>query len=168
MSRKAIVISLLAVFLSGAALGLMGGILFAHRMHRLPFDGPGGRHVGLFAHGPMGAPGAPHDGGPVGPGGHGAPGMRGRDPMLDLLPRLTELLDLTPEQLARIEPKVRASRQQFGAVRESLHARIESELTPEQITRWREMRERAPFPGEPRGAWRRTHRAPPAPEGEPK
>ncbi len=165
MSRKAIVISLLAMFLSGAALGLMGGIFFAHHMHRLPFDGPGGRHVGLLARGPMGAPGAPHDGGPRGPGG---PGMRGHDPINDLLPRLTELLDLTPEQLARLEPKVRASREQFGAVRESLHSRIESELTPEQIKRWREMRERAPFPGEPRGAWRRAHRAPPATEGEPK
>lgn len=168
MSRKAIVISLVAMFLSGAALGLMGGIFFAHTMHRMPFDGPMGRHAGLFGRPPMGAPRDGGPGGPGGPGVPGGPGMRGRDPINELLPRLTELLDLTPEQIARLEPKVRASREQFGAVRESLHSRIESELTPEQIKRWRELRERTPFPGEPRGAWRRAHRAPPAPEGEQK
>ncbi|MFN8588375.1 MAG: hypothetical protein U0704_11320 [Candidatus Eisenbacteria bacterium] len=85
-----------------------------------------------------------------------------------MLPRLTRMLDLTPEQVARIEPKVRATREQFGAVRESLHARIESELTPEQIERWREMRRHMPNPGEPRGPWNRTHRAEPGIEGEPK
>ncbi len=166
MSRKAIVISLLAMFLSGAALGLMGGMLFVHHMHGLPF-GPMGRHAAFLHDRPMpGDLGGP--GGPGRPGGPGGPGMRGHDPIRDLLPRLTRLLDLTPEQLARLEPKVRATREQFGAVRESLHSRIESELTPEQIQRWREMRERAPFPGEPRDAGRRAHRAPPAPEGEPK
>ncbi len=153
MSRKAIVISLIAMFLSGAALGLMGGILFSHRMHESAAGGPRGPHGGMLRD--FGPPGRRAERGP-------------RDPLDSVLPRLTRMLELTPEQVARIEPKVRTSREQFGAVRESLHARIESELTPEQITRWRELRQHMPNPGEPRGPWNRAHRADPGNEGEPR
>lgn len=159
MSRKAIVISLVAMFLSGAALGLMGGIFFSHDMHARAMGGPMGPHGGMLR----------EFGPPDGPGRVlGGRGAADRDPLDKVLPRLTRMLELTPEQVARLEPKVRESRQQFGAVRESLHARIESELTPEQIARWREMRRHMPNPGEPRGPWNRAHRADPGNEGEPR
>lgn len=171
MSRKAIIISLLAMFLSGAAFGVMGGILFSHRMHErmLGFadgpggpGGPGGRHGGMMSRWGFGGPEAGN-----------RRGIRivhrpGGDPLEDVLPHLTRMLQLTPDQVARIEPKVRNTRGQFAAVRESLHSRIESELTPEQIERWREMRRHMPNPGEPRGPWRRANGATPGPEGEPK
>ena len=160
MSRNAIIISLLAMFLSGAALGLMGGIYFSHRMHAKAMGLPDPPHGGMFLGRPFAGPG----GGPGGPRGPGRRGMR--DPIEDVLPRLTRMLELSPEQVERIAPKVSATRGQFAAVRESLHARIESELTPEQIKRWREMRERMDHPGRPRGPWRRTNGATPQNEGE--
>lgn len=161
MSRNAIIISLLAMFLSGAALGLMGGIYFSHRMHAKAMGLPEAPHGGMFLGRPFVGPfDRPHRG----PGGPGGPG----DPIENVLPRLTRMLELSPEQVERIAPKVGATRGQFAAVRESLHARIESELTPQQIKRWREMRERMDHPGRPRGPWRRTNGATPQNEGEAK
>jgi hypothetical protein len=168
MSRKAIIISLLAMFLSGAAFGVMGGILFAHHMHERMMGmgggpgGPGGRHIGMRYAWGFGGPDDENR------GGIRIVHRQGGEPLEDVLPHLTRMLELTPEQVARIEPKVRDTRGQFAAVRESLHSRIESELTPEQIERWRELRRHMPNPGEPRGPWRRANGATPGPEGEPK
>jgi len=137
MNRGAIVISLVATFLVGAALGLMGGILFAHRAH----GGPGAMAFG--------APPA-HDHGP------------GRD----ALPRLQKLLDLTPDQVKRIEPSVLASRKLFAAARETLRVRIDAELTPAQHERWREFQRTHPVSGPTHDDADRAHRAPPGTEGE--
>ena len=138
MNRAALVISLLAVFLVGASLGMVGGIVLGHR---LPF----------FAHALR----------------MGPPGPRGgRPPLSEVLPRLAKALDLTPEQVERIRPRVVASQKQFEAARESLRSRIETELTPEQLVRWHEIEHQRPFPGFTRGPQDRFDRAPARPEGE--
>ena len=161
MNRNAIIISLLATFLIGCSLGLMGGMLFTHLLatheHWRPGMPPG--HEGPWRFG-----GARGPGGPRVPGGAEGPGPQ----LGEALPRLEWALDLTPEQLARIQPKVLATRREFAAVRESLRIRIESELTPAQRERWRQMQHERGFPGEPRGPWGRAHRAPPGDEGEPR
>lgn len=147
MNRPALVVSLVAVFLVGIALGLMGGILFAHQMHsRAPGpwpmrEGPGGR---------MRRSGEP-------------------PPISEALPRLQRMLNLTPEQVARIKPRVIESQKQFEAARESLRSRIEAELTPEQKKRFDEFHRRHSFPGGPPPPDDdRAHRAPPGDEGEPR
>ena len=143
MNRTSIVISLVATFVLGAALGLVGGILFSHHVHRaLNGGGPG-----FFSQ---------------------AMPPRDHPPLHDALPRLQRLLDLTPEQVKLIEPRVIESRRQFEAARESLHSRIDAELTPTQRARWKEFQQTHPFPGPPRGDDDRTHRAPPGDEGEPR
>ncbi len=153
MSRAAIVISLVATFIVGAALGLVGGILFQHRV----LMAMRGERPGFFLF---------HRGGP----GFGDRGMgpRERPSARDALPRLQRLLDLTPEQVKRIEPKVVESQRLFEAARESLHARIDVELTPQQRERWQAFQRSHPFPGPPPGADDRTHRAPPGDEGAPR
>jgi hypothetical protein len=143
VNRSALVISLIAVFLAGAALGLMGGILFSRGVH----GDPRGGRPGVF-----GRTLSPRD----------RPGPR------DALPRLQKLLDLTPEQVKRIEPRVLESQKLFEAARESLHDRIDSELTPAQRERWKAFQRTHPFPGPPRGDDDRKHRAPPGDEGEPR
>jgi hypothetical protein len=50
--------------------------------------------------------------------------------------RLQHLLDLTPEQVQRIEPSVIEAQRQFASARETLHTRIDAELTPPQHERW--------------------------------
>ncbi len=140
MNRAALVISLIAVFVIGCAAGLAGGIVFARHLH-----GMRGGFAGRMA---------PSEHRPFGP--------------RDAMPRLQRLLELTPDQVRRIEPKVIESQQQFEAARESLHSRIDAELTPAQRERWRQFQRRHPFPGPPPGAEGRTHRAPPGQEGEPR
>ena len=90
-----------------------------------------------------------------------------------MMPRLAKDLNLTPEQIKRIEPKVTASQREFEAARESLRSRIESELTPEQRVHWRELvreRDRArgrDTTGTHRGGDDDAHPAPPpGAEGE--
>ncbi len=148
MNRPSLVISLVAVFLVGIALGLMGGILFASHMHSRepgPWPGRGG--------GPMA--GMRRQGGPP--------------PISEALPRLQRMLNLTPEQVARIKPRVIESQQQFEAARESLRSRIDAELTPEQKKRFDEFHRRHSFPGGPPPPDEdRAHRAPPGDEGEPR
>ena len=139
MNRLALVTSLLAVFLVGVSLGLIGGIVFSQ-----------GRPFG--AHGPVA----------------GMRMLRGPRGPAQALPRLARALDLTPEQVRRLEPRVRASQRLFEAARESLRARIEIELTPEQRARWRELERGRGFPGGPRGRTGRPHRAEPGSEGEPR
>jgi hypothetical protein len=139
MNRPALVISLLAVFLVGASLGLMAGIAFEHHPTFGPHPGPMGPRAGMRG---------------------------GRPPLSEVLPRLARALDLTPGQVERIRPKVVASQQQFEAARESLRSRIETELTPQQIARWHEIEHQRPFPGFTRGPQDRFGRAPARPEGE--
>jgi hypothetical protein len=141
VNRSALVISLIAIFLVGAALGLMGGIVFSHQVRSALRDSPG-------------------------PFSRLVPPPHPRSPLRDALPRLQRLLDLTPEQVKRIEPRVLESQQQFEAARESLHSRIDAELTPAQRERWKAFERTHPFPGPPRGDDDRTHRAPPGDEGE--
>ena len=93
---------------------MVGGIVFTR------FVMP---RAGHFS-GPFG----PHFGRPHGPG-----------PMLDMLERR---LDLRPEQRDRIERILETSRQGYAVVRESTHAAIERELTPEQREQWRQVEER--------------------------
>lgn len=145
MNRPALVISLVAVFLVGLSLGLMGGILFARHAR---IDGPG-RWPGRsrFA-GRMVQPG------------------RGAG-LSEALPRLQRMLDLTPQQVERIRPRVLESQKQFDAARESLRGRIDAELTPEQRRRFADFHRRHPFPGPPPED-DRAHRAPPGDEGEPR
>ncbi len=130
MNRAAVVMLVVAMALAGAALGLLAGVMLAH--HALPLHGP------WPARAELGPP----------PGAH--------PPIERVLPRLARALDLTPEQVRRLEPKLRASQLQFEAARESLRGRIDAELTPQQRVRWREMQKRhehmmgrrGPFPGE--------------------
>ena len=150
MNRATITISLVAMFLAGASLGLMGGILFTH-------------HLPWPLHGPMAGPRP----------GHGFAGRIGGAAQRDAMGRLQRLLDLTPEQVARIEPRVLDSQKQFAAVRESLRSRIDAELTPAQHERWRQFqlerdraRERS-NPGDPRGD-DRDHRPRPDEGGAPR
>jgi ribosomal protein S13 len=152
VNRAAIVIALVATFLIGASLGLMGGIFFSALMHRPP--------AGPFA----------------GPGpGFGGPDVRryvGRNVdrrvlrHVMVMPRLREALELTDEQAAVIEPLVEQTHRAMGEARDSLRARIERVLTPEQRERWRRLEERRGFPGEKRGPRGRANRALPGPEGE--
>jgi len=142
VNRTAIVTSLVAMFLTGVSAGLIGGMVFSH-------SHPGGRGTGLF----------------------GLPMRQGNPPggrLAEALPRLAKSLDLTPDQVARIRPKLERTRGEFGAVRESLMSRIESELTPQQLERWRDLRRTRSFPGLARGPMDRDHRVQPGDQGEPK
>jgi hypothetical protein len=134
MSRAAIVLAVVSALCLGVALGFMGGVMFSHHMMR---RGPAefGLHGGRMA--------------PPGPRGMPSPRM--------ILPRLKRLLDLTPRQSDAIRAEIERSRGDFGSVRDSLRARIERHLTPEQRERWRRAtREHDPggfaphhLPGEP-------------------
>lgn len=121
MSRRALLIALAASFITGSAVGLIGGILFVHRapfLHapHLPLhERPGG---GRFERGRR----------PEGPSAR------------DMVEHLSDELSLSPEQAERILVLVRASRRQVQAERDSVHARILLVLTPEQRERFQSMR----------------------------
>ena len=125
MNRFAIIILTIAASILGASLGVLGGVYAEHHLR----------------------------GGPRGSWLHPGFGPGSRPPIRQLLPHLGRMLELTPEQMKRIEPKVLASQKEFEAARESLRSRIEAELTPEQRTRFhameRERIRRRTFPGEP-------------------
>jgi len=151
VNRPVIVLALVATFLIGASLGLMGGFLFA-TSQRPP-------HAAWLERGR----------GPGGPGVFGRVGEEvGRRVVRNVMvmPRLREALDLTDEQAARIEPLVNETHRAMGAARESLRVRIERVLTPEQRERWRRLEATRGFPGEPRGPRGRANRALPGPEGD--
>lgn len=151
MNRPAIVIALVAAFLIGASLGLMGGILFA--MQQRP------PHAAWLERGPgRGEPGV------FEPPGEAAGRRVVRNVMV--MRRMRETLDLTDEQAARIGPLVEETHRTMGAARESLRVRIERELTPGQRERWRRFEARRGFPGEARGPRGRANRALPGPEGD--
>jgi hypothetical protein len=67
----------------------------------------------------------------------------------EAMSRLQKLLDLTPDQMKRIEPSVVESQRQFAAARETLHTRIDAELTPEQRERWKRFQREHPFSSTP-------------------
>jgi len=127
MTRTALVLAMVSALFLGGSVGFMSGVVFSrhHLMHASAADwrGPGGPRRG--------------------PGRH--PGLR------ELLPHLQERLGLAPDQVDAIRGEIEHSRADFDQVRDSLHARIERHLTPEQRGRWLELvRER--HEGEPRGS----------------
>lgn len=138
MTRASIIIALVATFLIGASLGLMGGILFAgHQPHlrRQGWPGAGPR---------MGAP--------------RFPGLRGGDPdrrvlrERQVLPHLKSELNLDDQQVERIRVLLDDAHESMGAARESLRVRIERVLTPEQRERWSKLEAKRRYveaPGKP-------------------
>ena len=147
MNRPAIILALVATFLIGASLGLMGGIMFTWHHNRPP-------GMPFFQGGP------PHGGPP-----RGERGPRAMTPER-MLSRLRETLDLTDEQAAKIEPILREAHTNMDAARDSLRARVDRVLSPEQRERWRRLEAHRGFPGENRGPKDRANRALPGPEGE--
>lgn len=147
MSRTAVIMMIVAAALVGASLAIVCGVAYEHNMRMGP-------RMGWMRHG-----------GGMGP----MPG--GRPPLAQVLPRLAHELDLTPEQIERIRPRVLASQKQFEAARESLRSRIDVELTPAQRLRWHDMERMhgmgRPFPGTPEET--KPHDRPEAGEpGEPR
>ena len=145
MSRGPVLLAVVSALCLGMALGFMGGVMFSHHMMRRgPFEF--GMHGGAF-------------------GRMAPPGPRGMPSPRMMLTHLKRLLDLTPQQSDAIRTEIERSRDDFGSVRDSLHARIERHLTPEQRERWRRAtRDRGfghpamghdhggfgpPFPGQP-------------------
>jgi hypothetical protein len=110
MNRAAVIMMIVAAALVGASLAIVCGVAYEHNVRMGPRAG-WMRHRG---------PGAP-------------------PPLSQVLPRLARELELTPEQIERIKPKVIESQKQFEAARESLRSRIAVELTPAQRQRWHDM-----------------------------
>ena len=125
MNRAAIIMMIVAAALVGASVAIVCGVAYEHHVRMEP-------RGGWMRHG-------------------GGPG--GRPPLEQVLPRLARELDLKPDQIERIRPKVLASQKQFEAARESLRSRIDVELTPAQRQRWHDMERMhgmgRPFPGTP-------------------
>ena len=137
IGRRGLIVVVLASLITGSAVGLVCGILFARSVflgggpwHRMAREAP-----------------------------------RAEPPPIPLM-MLRRRLDLTHEQTERVREELHRTREQFEAVRESLSARIERELTPEQRARWRAMRRNFPEPGTPRGPLPAPRPAEPGPEGE--
>lgn len=87
--------------------------------------------------------------GPRGPGGPGGRGDRG-DFTLHIKEKLQTKLDLTPQQMEKIQPLLEKSgaelrkeheesMKQFGKIIDDLNAQIVTVLTPEQKTKFEEM-----------------------------
>ena len=113
---RGLVIGILAAFIVGCSLGMVGGIVFA-------------RYAGMPGSHWAGRPDGPRQGGRE----------HGRGPMLE---RLERSLDLTPDQKDRVERILEESRRGYALVRESTHTAIERELTPAQRDEWKQMEER--------------------------
>ena len=123
MNRPVLILSLLVVFLLGAAGGLIGSVVIARQMFGSVPAFFGGRSM-------------------HGPGGHGeGPGSHH-----DRFARLAHDLELTPEQIERLEPRVDATRKQFDALRDSMRAQIDRELTPEQREKFKRLQAQRQFP----------------------
>jgi hypothetical protein len=147
VNRAAIGVALVATFLIGASLGLMGGILFSGRWH--------GDRAPRWAEGRLRG---------------GEPGPQGREgPRSDVMViRLRQALDLSDAQVERIRPLLEQAHTTMLGARESLRVRIEVVLTPEQRARWRQLEARRAYPGRPRGPFGHANRAQPGEEGEPR
>jgi len=147
VNRPVLVIAMLSALCLGAALGFMGGVLFSTR------------HLAVgFGHPPFGMRGM-RDGGPR--------GMAPLPPTRVVLPWLQRRLDLRPEQVEAIRAEIARSRDELGAVHDSVHARIERHLDAPQRERFRRLLAER-FPGDHRGRGSRFMRDVPEPEGEPR
>ncbi len=82
-----------------------------------------------------------------------------------MVSHLERLLELSPAQADSIGAEIERSRGDFAQVRDSLHARIERHLTPQQRERWRSA-VRDWNADEHRGPDPRTLRTEPGREGE--
>jgi hypothetical protein len=111
---RGLVIGILAAFIVGCSVGIVGGILYAR------FSGVPGSHI------------AGREG--QRPGGPRRPGS--------MLERMERNLDLTSDQRERVEKLLEESRRGYALVRESTHAAIDRELTPAQREEWKQMEER--------------------------
>jgi len=138
IGRRGLTIVVLASLVTGGAIGLVGGIFLARGVLLGP---PPQRPGWACGASPGGSPPVP-------------------------LMMLQRELDLSPEQVERVRGQIHCGRGESVAVRESLLARIERELTPRQRERWRELRRRFPEPGGRRGPWARPNPAAPGAEGE--
>lgn len=148
MSRAAVILAVVSAMCLGLAFGFAGGVVFSHHMlRRGPMEfGLHGGFMGRFA--------------PPGPRGMPSPRM--------MLTHLKRLLDLTPQQVDAIRDEIGRSRGDFAVVRDSLHARIERHLTPEQRERWRRaIREHGPRDDGPGGFDPHHFRGAPGTEGDP-
>lgn len=144
MNRPAIVLALVSALFLGAALGFMGGVVFASH----PWDG--GPRFGRRMH-------EPRRGGP--------PGVRTMPSARVLLPWLRRELDLSQAQVEAIRGEIERSRAELAMVHDSVHTRIARHLTPEQRERFgRLVSER--FPGDHRGRRPQSLRAEPGREGD--
>jgi hypothetical protein len=148
VTRAALVVAVVSALCLGISIGFMGGVMFTR--HTLVADARSG--MGFGHHGWHG-------------GHHGPPGGRGTPSPRMLVPRLTEMLSLTPEQANAIRGEIERSRGDFAQVRDSLHARIERHLTPQQRDKWRSA-EREWNPGAPGGPDPHNLRGQPGREGE--
>jgi Spy/CpxP family protein refolding chaperone len=131
ISRGGLIIAMLSALLFGATVGLLGGVAFT----RCVLDQPMGAH------------------------GIGRPWGRRPMPMPGLLMlRLERELKLTDAQRHQIQDVLDHARSDFGALRDSTHARLERVLTPEQQTRWHQLelerRARNPEPAPDEGGGR--------------
>lgn len=141
MNRTAVILAVVSALCLGAAFGFTGGMVFSH--HFLM------RHGGGMGSGwPEGPPWAER---------HRPPGFRGIPSPRAILPHLRRMLDLTPAQADAIRSEIERTRGDFDTVRDSLHARIERHLTPEQRDRFRRIALR--HDDDPRGFDPRTYRA---------
>ena len=145
MNRPTLILALVSALCLGSAFGFMGGVVFS-RYHLSHHDGRRD-----FERGPrFGRRG----------GERGVPSPR------NILPHLQRMLDLTPEQSAAIRVEIEGTRGEFARVRDSLHARIERHLTPQQRATWREAMARERNPGDPRGRGPRDFRDAPGRGGD--
>ena len=115
MTRSALVLAMVSALFLGGSVGFMSGVVYSRH------------HLMLARDAEWRGRGDPRRG----PGRH--PGLR------ELLPRLQERLGLSPDQANAIRGEIEHSRSDFDQVRDSLHARIERHLTPEQRGRWLEL-----------------------------
>jgi hypothetical protein len=149
VTRLAVILATISALCLGLALGFMGGVMFSrHVLLGGSRERAGFGFEHRFPHGFRRG---------SGPGGMPSPRM--------MVAHLQRLLELSPAQADSISAEIERSRGDFAQVRDSLHARIERHLTPQQRERWRSaMREWNP--DGPRGPDPRTLRAEPGREGE--
>lgn len=69
------------------------------------------------------------------------PDQGGDAPYGHRLERLNKELQLSPEQKTKLEAIFKEQHEKFRAIHEESHKRIKEILTPEQVTKWSEMKE---------------------------
>jgi hypothetical protein len=131
ITRRDLVIVVIAAFLFGSTAGLLGGMVGARLLMSFGVEMANNRRPG---------------------GGFGR--MRREDhdgppPTPMVVERLSRALDLTPAQRESIAAVLDHSRARFAAQRDSLERQIERQLTPAQREQWRMMHEHPFVPGGP-------------------